>query len=599
GRRTAGGAAPVAADRGPAPHPRLTAGTQQPVGTADLLGRADHRGGRLHAGLRLPALLDDHRRDEDGRGDGADAAHALPRRPHPRRLPGGLGPVRPGHAAVEHRLLLARRVGVLHGRGRVGRLRAVEAAAHVRRGDPGRDAGHADDPGHGRAHPALRHRRRPRTAEQPVGALVPGRRQRVQHLPAQTVLRLDPARTHRGRADRRRRRPAGALVGGAARVAAQPRRGVDRHHRHRVQGLRRAAARHDRQRQDDAQRRPVADRRDGHAERRHGRPGRREHPDDHRLLRLPTSHHGGPHRRIYQGMSMSNTWWRGAAIYQVYLRSFADGNGDGVGDLAGLRSRLPYLKDLGADAIWLNPWYPSPMADGGYDVADYRGIEPVFGTLAEAEKLIAEAHELDLKIIIDVVPNHSSTASAWFQEALADPAARDRFWFRDEPNDWQSIFGGPAWTQVPDGQWYLHLFAPEQPDCNWDNPEVHQEFEDVLRFWFDRGVDGVRVDSAALLYKSDTAWQDLDPVHDVYRRWRRIADSYGDRVLIGELWLPDQERFARYLRPDELHTAFNFDFLACPWDPAELRRVIDLTLTTHATVGAPPTWVLSNHDVTR
>ncbi|TDC05129.1 glycoside hydrolase family 13 protein [Nonomuraea longispora] len=297
---------------------------------------------------------------------------------------------------------------------------------------------------------------------------------------------------------------------------------------------------------------------------------------------------------------MSQTWWRGAAIYQVYLRSFADGNGDGVGDLAGLRARLPYLKDLGIDAIWLNPWYPSPMADGGYDVADYRDIEPVFGTLAEAEHFIAEAHELDIRVIIDVVPNHSSTESAWFKEALANPAARDRFWFADEPvNDWRSIFGGPAWTQVPDGQWYLHLFAPEQPDLNWANPEVHQEFEEVLRFWFERGVDGFRIDSAALLYKSDTGYEDLDEVHDVYRRWREVADEYGERVLIGEVWLPDQERFARYLRPDELHTAFNFDFLSCPWDPAELRRVIDLTLSTHTPIGAPPTWVLSNHDVTR
>ncbi|WP_250573553.1 glycoside hydrolase family 13 protein [Nonomuraea sediminis] len=296
---------------------------------------------------------------------------------------------------------------------------------------------------------------------------------------------------------------------------------------------------------------------------------------------------------------MSQTWWRGTAIYQVYLRSFADGNGDGFGDLAGLRGRLPYLKELGIGAIWLNPWYPSPMADGGYDVADYRDIEPVFGTLAEAEKFIAEAHELDIKVIIDVVPNHSSTESAWFKQALSDRSVRERFWFRDEPNDWKSIFGGSAWTQVADGQWYLHLFAPEQPDFNWENPEVHREFEDVLRFWFDRGVDGFRVDSAALLFKSEDSYEDLDAVHDVYRRWREIADSYGERILIGEVWLPDQERFARYLRPDELHTAFNFDFLSCPWDPAELRRVIDLTLATHTPIGAPPTWVLSNHDVTR
>ncbi|MET9343423.1 glycoside hydrolase family 13 protein [Nonomuraea sp. NPDC003804] len=296
---------------------------------------------------------------------------------------------------------------------------------------------------------------------------------------------------------------------------------------------------------------------------------------------------------------MSDTWWRGAAIYQVYPRSFADGDGDGVGDLAGLRERLPYLKDLGINAIWLTPWYPSPMADGGYDVADYRDIEPAIGTLAEAETFIGEAHGLGIRVIIDVVPNHTSTASAWFQEALRDRSKRDRFWFRDEPNDWRSIFGGPAWTQVADGQWYLHLFDPGQPDYNWDNPEVRQEFHDVLRFWFDRGADGIRVDSAALLVKSATAYEDLDGVHDIYRGWRRVADEYDDRILVGEVWLPDQERFARYLRPDELHTAFNFDFLACPWEPAALRASISLTLSTHASVGAPPTWVLSNHDVAR
>ncbi|GAA3314784.1 glycoside hydrolase family 13 protein [Nonomuraea dietziae] len=197
------------------------------------------------------------------------------------------------------------------------------------------------------------------------------------------------------------------------------------------------------------------------------------------------------------------------------------------------------------------------------------------------------------------MPNHSSTASAWFQEALKDRSKRDRFWFRDEPNDWRSIFGGPAWTQVEDGQWYLHLFDPGQPDFNWDNPDVHQEFHDVLRFWFDRGADGIRIDSAALLVKSATSFEDLDGVHDIYRSWRRVADEYDERILVGEVWLPDQERFARYLRPDELHTAFNFDFLACPWEPAALRASISLTLATHASVGAPPTWVLSNHDVAR
>jgi alpha-glucosidase len=311
---------------------------------------------------------------------------------------------------------------------------------------------------------------------------------------------------------------------------------------------------------------------------------------------------------------MRETWWRGAAIYQVYLRSFADGNGDGLGDLAGLRSRLAYLSDLGIDAIWLNPWYPSPMSDGGYDVADYRNIEPIFGTLAEAEKLIQEAHELDIKIIIDVVPNHSSDQNAWFQEALAagpGAEARERFWFRPgkdggPPNDWQSIFGGPAWTQVPDGEWYLHLFAPEQPDFNWNSDAVREEFLDVLRFWFDRGVDGIRIDSAAVLIKDPDAepdgldpYTDRDGVHEIYREWRRVSDEYPGRFLIGEVWLPDQERFARYLRPDELHTAFNFDFLACPWEASSLRRVIEATLTTHGPIGAPPTWVLSNHDVTR
>jgi alpha-glucosidase len=323
-------------------------------------------------------------------------------------------------------------------------------------------------------------------------------------------------------------------------------------------------------------------------------------------------------------------WWPSAAIYQVYVRSFADGNGDGTGDLTGVRSRLAYLADLGIEAIWFNPWYPSPMADAGYDIADYRDIDPVFGTLEQAEQLIAEAHSLGIKVIIDVVPNHCSDAHPWFQAALkAEPGSAERnlFWFRRgrgengelPPNDWDSIFGGPAWTRIvePDGtpgEWYLHLFAPEQPDFNWDNPLVRKEFEDVLRFWLDRGVDGIRIDSAALVVKDPTLadlgddpaqlaqhpFIDLDGVHDVYREWRRIADGYeGDRILIGEVWLPDRERFTRYLRPDELHTAFNFDFLGCAWQADRVRQVIDATLADHAPVGAPPTWVLSNHDVVR
>ena len=322
-------------------------------------------------------------------------------------------------------------------------------------------------------------------------------------------------------------------------------------------------------------------------------------------------------------------WWRSAVIYQIYPRSFADGNGDGIGDLAGVRAHLDHLVDLGVDAVWFNPWYASPQADAGYDVADYRAIDPVFGTLAEAEELIREAHALGLRIIVDVVPNHCSDAHPWFREALENgpgSAARDLFWFRPgrgddgelPPNNWQSIFGGPAWTRTtnPDGtpgEWYLHLFAAEQPDLNWENPKVREEFEDVLRFWFDRGADGVRIDSAALLMK-DRELRDFDPdrpplphpytdrdeVHDVYRSWRALADSYPEpRALIGEVWLPDAERFAAYLRADELHTAFNFAFLGCAWQASALRQTIDETLDVHSLVGAPATWVLSNHDVPR
>ncbi|TDO58162.1 alpha-glucosidase [Kribbella sp. VKM Ac-2571] len=308
---------------------------------------------------------------------------------------------------------------------------------------------------------------------------------------------------------------------------------------------------------------------------------------------------------------MADEWWRGAAIYQVYLRSFADGNDDGIGDLAGLRAKLPYLAELGIDAIWLNPWYPSPMADGGYDVADYRAIDPAFGTLAEAETYIAEAHALNIRTIIDIVPNHGSDQQDWFVQALrAGPGSpeRERFLFRPgrgdgPPNDWQSIFNGPAWSQVEDGEWYLHLFAAEQPDFNWRNPEVVEEFHDILRFWLDRGVDGIRIDSAAVLFKdldsAEESYTDHDEVHEVYRGWRRISESYDDRFFVGEMWMPDQERFALYLRPDEMQTAFNFDFLSRPWEAAELKASIDLTLSTHVPIGAPPTWVLSNHDVTR
>lgn len=337
----------------------------------------------------------------------------------------------------------------------------------------------------------------------------------------------------------------------------------------------------------------------------------------------------GPARRHVVPDTTDAEWWRSAVIYQLYIRSFADGDGDGTGDLAGVRSRLGYLRDLGVDAIWFTPWYPSPLADGGYDVEDYRAIHPAFGDLAQAEALIEEALEHGIRTIIDVVPNHVSARHAWFQDALkagAGSPERERFWFHpglgphgdEPPNHWVSNFQGETWTRTtePDGtpgEWYLHLFTPEQPDLNWNHPEVRREHEDVLRFWFDRGVAGIRIDSAALLVKDPALPEvpddpapgrhpntDRDEVHDIYRSWRAVADSYpGTRVLVGEVWMPDPVRFANYLRPDELHTAFNFDFMARPWDAAQLRESIDNMLAAHAPVGAPTTWVLSNHDVTR
>jgi alpha-glucosidase len=322
-------------------------------------------------------------------------------------------------------------------------------------------------------------------------------------------------------------------------------------------------------------------------------------------------------------------WWRRAVIYQVYVRSFADGNGDGIGDLSGVRTRLQYLVKLGVDAIWFTPWYVSPLADGGYDVADYRAIDPSFGSLDEAERLISEARDLGIRTIVDIVPNHVSAQHPWFQAALASgPGSPERakFWFHpgrgeagnEMPNGWVSNFSGPAWTRTrnPDGtpgEWYLHLFSSQQPDLNWSHPDVRAEHEAILKFWFDRGVAGVRIDSAALLVKDPGLPEipaeprpgehpntDRDELHEVYRRWRAMADSYPDaRILVGEIWLPDIERFAKYLRPDELHMAFNFDFMARPWDAASLKASIDSTLAAHAPVGAPATWVLSNHDVTR
>ncbi len=328
-------------------------------------------------------------------------------------------------------------------------------------------------------------------------------------------------------------------------------------------------------------------------------------------------------------------WWRDAVIYQVYIRSFADGTGDGVGDIAGIRSRLLYLRDLGVDALWITPWYPSPMNDGGYDVADFRDVAPEFGTLTGADALVRDAHALGLRVILDVVPNHTSHRHPWFAAALAaEPgsAERARYVFRAgrgdgslPPNDWRSTFGGPAWTRVNDGdgtpgEWYLHMFDATQPDLDWSNPEVRREFLDILRFWFDRGVDGFRIDVAHGLVKhpelpdlgyddedvldplriaDHPAW-DRDGVHEIYRSWREVADAYDPpRAFVAEAWVDRPDRLARYVRPDELHTAFNFDYLRAPWSAPELRVTIDATTTTLGSVGAPTTWVLSNHDVER
>ena len=347
-------------------------------------------------------------------------------------------------------------------------------------------------------------------------------------------------------------------------------------------------------------------------------------------------------------------------IYQIYPRSWADGNGDGVGDLAGITARLPYLRDLGVDAVWLSPFYVSPQADAGYDVADYRDIDPLFGTLAHADALLGSAHDLGLKVVVDLVPNHSSDQHPWFQAALAAAPGspeRERYIFRDgrgpdgdlAPNNWLCVFGGAAWTRVSSdagsndtkGQWYLHLFDPRQPDFNWDNPQVRTEFEDVLRFWLDRGVDGFRVDVANALVKAPGLpdWDeplhilgdadgvphdhhgkrppmwDQEGVHEVYRAWRQILNSYnpidadsdpadgdpadGDRILCAEAWVDTPERLARYIRDDEMHQAFNFEFLQAPWRAPDLRAAITTSLTAADSVGAPTTWVLSNHDVVR
>ncbi|MCP2032585.1 alpha-glucosidase [Okibacterium sp. HSC-33S16] len=331
-------------------------------------------------------------------------------------------------------------------------------------------------------------------------------------------------------------------------------------------------------------------------------------------------------------MSISETdatWWRQAAVYQIYPRSFADANGDGLGDLPGIRSRIPYLRTLGIDAVWLSPFYPSALADGGYDVDDYRDVDPRLGTLADFDDLVAGLHAAGIRLIVDIVPNHSSNRHEWFVEALASPPgspARQRYIFRDglgpnkalPPADWTSAFGGPAWEPVGDGQWYLHYFATEQPDLNWDNREVRDDFLTTLRFWSDRGVDGFRIDVAHGLAKQldetlpsqadldatpksnggHPLW-DRDEVHDIYAEWRTVFDSYSPpRTAVAEAWV-ESHRIPRYASPESLGQAFNFDLLEANFNADAFRRVVEDNLALAAVSGSSTTWVLSNHDVVR
>jgi alpha-glucosidase len=329
-------------------------------------------------------------------------------------------------------------------------------------------------------------------------------------------------------------------------------------------------------------------------------------------------------------------WWRSAVIYQIYPRSFADASGDGIGDLPGITSRLDDLQALGVDAIWLSPFMTSPQKDAGYDVADYCDVDPIFGTLADFDDMLEAAHARGIRVIVDLVPNHSSDQHEWFQAALAaEPgsAERARYMFRDgkgtqgelPPNNWESVFGGPAWTRIEEhdgtqGQWYLHLFDTAQPDFDWSNEEVREMFRGVLRFWLDRGVDGFRVDVAHGLIKkpglpdytppaeadsmggaeADVPYWGQPAVHDVYRDWNTVLAAYpGDRALCAEAWLPTPDKTALWVRPDEMHQAFNFPYLQTEWDAAALREVVDESLRAFPAVGAPSTWVLSNHDVVR
>jgi alpha-glucosidase len=335
--------------------------------------------------------------------------------------------------------------------------------------------------------------------------------------------------------------------------------------------------------------------------------------------------------------SAGDQWWRRAVIYQIYPRSFKDSTGSGMGDLAGITAELPKIATLGVDAIWLSPFFPSPQKDAGYDVSDYRDVDPLFGTMEDARELIDTAASFGIKVIIDIVPNHCSNEHALFTAALAaapGSAERAMFHFADgrgeggntPPNNWQSLFGGSGWTRVPNpdgtpGQYYFHLFDATQPDFNWRNPAVQEEFEKTLRFWLDAGAGGFRIDVAHAMFKkeglpdwggapdgtprpgypfADAPMFGQPELHQVFARWREICDEYpGEPVLCSEANVRPLSRLADWVAPGQMHQSFNFDFLRTLWDRDALAEVIGDSLAAFDAVDAPTTWVLSNHDVSR
>lgn len=321
-------------------------------------------------------------------------------------------------------------------------------------------------------------------------------------------------------------------------------------------------------------------------------------------------------------------WWRQAAVYQIYPRSFNDADGDGLGDIKGITAKADYLEELGVDAVWLSPFYPSELADGGYDVADYRNVDPRLGTLEDFDEMVEALHERGINVVVDIVPNHTSDQHEWFQAALeAGPGSpeRERYIFREglgengelPPADWVSIFGGPSWHPAGDGEWYYHFFAKEQPDLNWDHPEVQEDFKKTLRFWSDRGVDGFRIDVANMLSKDLPedlpTWaevealpvdgnhpiNDRDDVHEIYAEWREIFNSYDPpRTAVAEAWV-EPHRVPKYASPDSLGQSFNFDFLQADFDADQFKKIITFNLDLAKESGSSSTWVLSNHDVVR